>query len=233
MLVAQLISNAWYLSGIVPRSLESVSGEQGTDGLMLLNFLLARQSMTGRYIPYYTYYMFNAVVGQELYFIPGGVTLETATFNIDQVRYQMDLDNRSHYRGAPRVDNIEALPFNWYWETVVGGINLYMYFLPQDIYQMKISGKFALSQVANPQVDLGVTLDLFYQEYLMFLLAEYMCTWYKITCPPDVLLKIKEFKDTLADRNYTDLTVAKCSIYGARDAVTYAQANLGKGWTSP
>jgi hypothetical protein len=233
MNTAQLISNAWYLSGIVPRALEGVSGEQGTDGLMLLNFLLSRQSMTGRYIPYFTYYMFDAVVAQEEYFIPGAVTLETCTFNIGVVRYQMNLENRSYYRGAPRVDNIQALPFDWYWETVVGGVNLYMYFLPQDVYQMKLSGKFALTQITDPSFVLDTVLDLFYQEYLMFLLAEYMCTWYKLTPSQDVLMKIKEFKDTLADRNYTDLTIAKATIYGSRGAVTYAQANLGKGWTSP
>lgn len=32
MLAAQVISTAWYLSKIVPRDLDSVSGSQGNDG---------------------------------------------------------------------------------------------------------------------------------------------------------------------------------------------------------
>lgn len=233
MNAAKLISFAWYLSGIVPRDLEEVSGSQGSDGLFWLNQILSEQSATGRYLIYYTHYEFDAVIGQEKYFIPGGVLLETATFNIGPVRYQMNLDNRRHYFGAPRVDNIQALPFNWYWETVVNGIDLYMYFLPQENFPIKLTGRFALTQVTNPLFEFDTVVDKFYQSYLLYLLAKRLCSWYKLTPPTDVEAQLKEFKNTLADRNYIDLTISKQSIYTTRDAITYAQANLGKGWTQP
>ncbi len=233
MLAAEIISTAWYLSKIVPRSLDSVSGEQGADGFFWLNSLLSEQSNTGKYLIYYTHYQLNLVVGQETYFIPGGVVLETATFNIDSVRYQMNLDNRRHYFGAPRVDNIQALPFNWYWETVLGGINLYTYFLPQQAFPAKLTGKFGLALITDPSFDFNTITDLFYQTYLAFLLAERLCTWYGVSASTGVIAQIKAFKNQLADRNYIDLTISKISTYSTQDAMTYAQANLGKGWTSP
>lgn len=195
--------------------------------------MLSEQSNTGKYLIYYTHYLFDAIIGQEMYFIPGGVVLETATFNIDSVRYQMNLDNRRHYFGAPRVDNIQALPFNWYWETVLGGINLYMYFLPQQAFPIKLTGKFYIPPLTDQSFDFDTLLDPFYQSYLIHLLAERLCSWYGVSAPVSVINQIRGFKNQLADRNYIDLTISKISTYSTQDAMTYAQANIGKGWSAP
>ena len=74
-------------------------------------------------------YNFNASVGVEKYFIPGLVGIDTLVFYIQNVRYSMQFEKRNLYFGSPRVQNINSLPFEWYFERAIGGGNLYIYFL--------------------------------------------------------------------------------------------------------
>lgn len=232
MLVSELINRAWIQSGIVPRALSSVSGEQVRDGLFLLNQFLDDVSMTGRFIPYYDYPEVTAVIGQEIYFIPNAVIIETVTFNIGDVRYSMYRDNRGHYFGNPRVDNINALSFDFYVERVNGGSNVYVYFLPQQAYVFKIKGRFSLSNLttANMGDDLDDTYDGWYQNYLLYNLARKMCSWYKISVSPETMAEIKRYEDQLADANCMDLTTRKISTAAKSATITYAQVNIGRGW---
>ena len=56
---SQLISRAWNLSGVVAREFETVSGQEGSDGLWLLNELLAEKSYDLKLIPYWGRIEFN------------------------------------------------------------------------------------------------------------------------------------------------------------------------------
>jgi len=69
--VTQLVSEAFYTSGIVGKEFEQVSGEQQTEGLQYLNSLLAKKTADKSGIPYYLRYSANFVIGQEQYTIPG------------------------------------------------------------------------------------------------------------------------------------------------------------------
>ena len=51
MIEKELVSRAYYFSGVVSRDLEQVGGDQAPDGLILLNQLLASKSATGDEIP--------------------------------------------------------------------------------------------------------------------------------------------------------------------------------------
>ncbi len=116
-----LITRAWYLSGIVARNLQFVTGDQITDGLMLLNALLDFKQIEIDLIPYWTYIEMPLVGGQEQYFLPNVCAVESATFNIDVVRYPMMSTGRRAYFGSSRVDNIQTLPFNWNFNRGKGG----------------------------------------------------------------------------------------------------------------
>ena len=67
-LANDLISRSWYLSGIVARRLQSVTGDQAMDGLFLLNALLDWKSIQIDLIPYWTYYEFPAQIGKRAIF---------------------------------------------------------------------------------------------------------------------------------------------------------------------
>jgi hypothetical protein len=233
LLAGTLITYAYYLSGVVSRNLEDVDETQVHDGVLLLNNVLSEINVTGRYIPYFSYSEISAVQGQEVYFIPNIVDLMTATFNIGTVRYPMNRDQLRHYYGAPRVDNIQALPYNWFWERVVGGVNVSVYFTPSSSsWVFKFKGKTGLPSVGE-ETELNTAYDSYYQLFLQYKLADYICDWYSLTLPPNVEAKLKSFENIYANINADDYSINKTATAAKSQSLSYAQANIGKGWTAP
>jgi hypothetical protein len=147
----QLITGAYYSSGVVSREFETVNGNQIADGLQWLNDIISEKRVDDGMIPYETKYVFNSVSGQKVYWIPDLIQIDTIVFYLDQVRYAMIYTKRNEYFGAPRVENITTLPFQWYFERKVGGGNLHVYFAPDQNYPMEVHGTFGLNNVALNQ----------------------------------------------------------------------------------
>jgi hypothetical protein len=227
--VTHLITQAYYLSGIVARELQEATGKQLSDGLELLNALLAVKSIDGSKINYYTKYNFNAVVGQEIYFIPNLIDLETFTFFLNSIRYSMVKEYRKVYLGSPRANNITSLPFNWHHERVLNGSNLYVYFFPDQQYPMEIYGKFSLTQVALNQ-DLLLILDNFYIEYLRYELANYICGLYNIQFSAQNAAILGAYENQMKDIDPIDFSQIKMSYLRKKAGFSYADVNLGRGW---
>jgi len=228
----QLINNAYYASGVVSREFETVSGEQAQDGLQWLNELLADKTVDNALIPYYQAYDFNAVTGQEAYFIQDLIEIDTFTFYIDSVRYSTSQKSRRHYFGESRADNIQSLPGTWHFERTYNGATLYIYFLPDQNYPLQIWGQFRLSSVTINQ-DLSLTLDQFYINFLRYELAERICAEFDFTVPPGVEKNLKRYRHLIAKKSGPiDLRMLKVSSLQKRGAINYGQVNLGKGWTT-
>lgn len=225
----QLITRSWFLSGIVARRLQSVTGDQATDGLFLLNALLNWKSIQVDLIPYWTYYEFPAVIGQESYFIPNLLAVETLTFNIGDVRYPTDFTNRSSYFGTGRVDNISSLPSNWYFNRSLGGGTIYLYFSPAGTYPIKIMGKFGLQNVTL-DTDLTSIYDSSYLEYLRYALAKYMCSEYGILFNPESEKILMSISRTLMDVSPPDISIKKSSILTTGSGINFGDVNIGRGW---
>lgn len=226
----QLITRAWYLSGIVARGAQTVSGQQITDGLYLLNAFLDFKSVETDLIPDWTYdTSIVAVPGQEEYFIPNCVAIESVTFNIDVLRYPMDYTTRTRYFGSGRVDNISTLPFNWTYLRTVGGSNLFMYFLPAGNYPLKIMGKFALTDVSL-DTDMTTVYDTYYIEYLRYGLAQYMCSEYGIIFNPQSTEVLKKMERELMYVSPPDLSMAKITLLSQGTGYNYGDINIGRGW---
>lgn len=154
--VSNLITDAYYASGIVSREFETVSGQQMALGLSVLNNILSDKAIEKDMIPYYTKYTFNVVSGQESYFIPKLEQLDTLVFYLNTVRYQMRQVSRIPFRGSSRADNVKSLPFNWNLERCLGGSLLSLYFFPDKNYPLEAWGLFRLSEVSMNQ-DLSFT----------------------------------------------------------------------------
>jgi hypothetical protein len=240
-----LITRAWYLSGIVARQAQTVSGDQIQDGLMLLNALLDFKQIEVDLIPYWTYVEMPLVGGQEFYFLPFIAQVESATFNIDVVRYPMDQTSRRTYYGTGRVDNIETLPFNYNYNRALGGGNLALYFLPQANYELKMMVKIFLVDVTLDQdltnissIGLPYTfvnsnnqgLDTSYIEYLRYALAEYMCMEYNIVFNPTNAAKLRSMERKLMYIGPPDLSGIKISILTQGTGINYGDVNIGRGW---
>jgi hypothetical protein len=245
-LAQQLIARSWYLSGIVARNLQFISGDQINDGLNLLNALLDFKQIETDLIPYWTYIELNMVPGQEFYFLPGVVAVESATFNIDVVRYPMQPITRANYYGSCRVDNIVTLPFSYNYNRAHGGGNFAAYFLPMSNYPLKLMVKIALTDVAL-QTDLtniigdqsvynyinsdNVGYDTSYIEFLRYALAEYMTSEYGIVFNPQSKAILDKMQRKLMFESPPDLSIQKTMLLGDYPgALNWGFVNIGRGW---
>ncbi len=225
----QLITRSYYLSQVVSRQLQTVSGDQITDGLYLLNALLDYKSTDIRLIPYFNQYLFNTAQGQEMYFVPNLLYVDSLTFNIGPVRYSLEEMTRKEYFSGPRVDNIQSLPYGYRVERILGGANVYLYFEPADVYQMRLWGKFGLTDVTL-QTDLSLLYDPFYIEYYRYALAQEICEEWGATFPDESKNKLKAMEKKLMEVSPPDLSLVKRSFFSGQPGFDWQMANLYKGW---
>lgn len=232
--VTELINRAFYLSQVVSRELQTVSAAQFTDGLYLLNALLEVKGSDVRLIPYFTRGEFLSTVqpniGEQVFFIPNMISLETLTFNLSNVQFPMMRVPRMDFFGGGRIEGIQSLPFSYHPERVLGGMNIYVYFNCGQILQMKYMGKFSLTDV-NATTDLTSVYDLFYIEYLRYALAEYICSEWGVNFPEQAAMKLKEIRKKLMDVSPPDMRINKSSsLQSGGTAITWAMVNLSPAW---
>ena len=228
-LALELINRAYYLSQVVSRDLEVVSGSQVTDGLYLLNALLDFKRTDLRLIPYFKRDSFPTIGGVEEYYRPGLLYVDSLTFNIGPVRYSMEEKTRDEYFASARVDSIESLPVTYRVERELGGVRIYMYPLPADVYDMKMSGKFGFDEVTL-QTDMSLAYDSYYIEYLRYSLAEYICDEYGATFPDRSQMKLNEMQKKLMDVSPPDLSLKKMSYFNGNFGMDWQSVNLFKGY---
>ncbi len=226
----ELITRAYYLSGVVARDFQTVTGAQLDDGLNMLNALLDVKTAQQRFIPYFTVYEFDTVAGQETYDIDNLISIESLTFAIEPVRYSLREVQRKEYFSTPRVNNIQTLPYQYHLERKFGGSNVYLYFVPNQVFNMVLVGKFSLAGVILGQ-DLSATIDLFYIEYLRYGLAEYICNEYNVQFQSGNSSKLLEYENMITDVSPLDLSMTKqSSMQKGFGLDVYGMANLSKGW---
>lgn len=225
----ELITRALYLANRVSRETQVPTEEQINDGLNLLNDLLAVKAADQGLITYFKEYDFPAVVGQEMYFVPGLIEVESLTFNIDTVRFPTNMSKRFEYFGTARVDNVQSLPVKWHVERALGGANIYLYFSPNQAFPMRVWGKFGLLNVVL-DTDLELTYDRFYLTYLRYALAEFVCEEINITFQPQAERKLRSLENTLQDISPYDLSFKKLSTFQKTGTFNWGFVNFGRGW---
>lgn len=225
----QLITKAYYLSQVVSRELQTVSGVQVSDGLDLLNALLDFKGTDLRLIPYFRRDTFPTIASTEEYYRANLLQIDAMTFNIGTVRYSMQESSRRDYFDSPRVDNITTLPWSFRQERELGGTRIYLYPLPQSVYDIKLSGKFGLTQVTLNE-DISLVYDLYYIEYLRYELAAYICSEYGATFPDMSQAKLNEMKQKLMDVNPVDLRIMKRSYFNNQSCIDWQVVNLSVGY---
>jgi hypothetical protein len=230
-MTTELITGAYYSSGVVSREFETVSGGQIADGLQWLNDILTEKDVDQGMIPYESTYNANFVAGQSVYPIPNLTQIDTLVFYLDTVRYSMQYDKRNNFFGSSRAENIQTLPFEWYFERQFGGGNLHIYFAPDKNYPIEIHGVFRLSTVALGQ-DLSLTLDQFYRTYLRYALSDRICAEYNLVTPPNVLRQLSKYEAWINKKSrILDLRIQKVSTLQKRGGYSWAFVNLGRGFT--
>jgi hypothetical protein len=144
----------------------------------------------------------------------------------------MKYEKRNVYFGSSRVNNINTLPFQWYFERQFGGGNLYIYFTPDQNYPMEIHGIFMLPTVALGQ-DLTLTLDQFYITYLRYALADRICSEFAYVTPDNVLRQLGKYEAFInKNSRILDLRIQKTSTLQKRGTLSWAFINLGHGFVA-
>jgi hypothetical protein len=144
---AQLINEAFYTSEIVSRGFQNVAAEQAETGLIKLNEIITESAIMDDMLPYYTtQYNFYGIPGQQQYFIPNLVKLETLVFYINGViRYFMEKVSQDYQFGAARVENINSLPYTYHYERAYQLITP----TPEPITNMVSQANIGTSVVVN------------------------------------------------------------------------------------
>jgi len=150
--VNTLLSEALYTSSIVSRQFQTPSPDQMETALLKLNEILTDTNIEKDMIPYYSQYVpITFLTNQEKYFIANCVEINSVTFFYDVIRYQMNKVPRDRYFGQGRANNVTSLPFNWHYELALGGVNLFIYFFPDQTFPGQINGLFRLQSVTMNQ----------------------------------------------------------------------------------
>lgn len=229
-LASQLIADAYDLSEVVGSDFQAVSGSQSTKGLNYLNQLLEEKAAQTSFIPYFQYdTSIDCVIGQEMYFIPNAIYVESLTFNIGELRLEMNASNRSAYFGGSRVDNITALPDSWNFLRGEGGGTLYIYPLPAGTYQLKLMAKFALTDVTLT-TDMSASYDGFYILYLTFALAEYICMRNGVEFTDAKQKKMTRMEYDLLNISSPDMRCKRTSFFDDANTINVTSINYYRGY---
>ena len=228
--VAQLLSYAYFTSGVVGRGFMAVNGDaRTTDGLQLLNEIIAEKSMDTVFIPYDTHSQLTMVPGQEVYYVPKLFRLTALTFNQGTIRYPLIRDNINRYFATGRADGVESLPVHFFAERNLGGMNLYFYFVPASNFTLNIMGRFGYNSVVLNE-DLELQFDKFQILYFRYKLAERICHFYTIPFSELAKAQLDNLESRFNNLSGEDLSITKFSFSTVRDPYNYAWGILGKGW---
>jgi hypothetical protein len=232
MKAVELINRALVLAGIVSVGFDQPEGPEGSDGLFWLNQILGELQTTGLEIPYITEILLPTIAGQEFYDVPNLIVTEAVTFNLDNVRFSMKRVDIKQYKNTFRVNNIETLMYEYYVQRILGGSRIELYFIPNQVYEVTINGRFALSQVTF-NTDLSTVIDQYYVSYLMYLLAERLTQWYKISLNPSVKVQLEQFRKRIMKVNPLDHSFEPSRLLSPGGTINWGTVNLSGGWTVP
>lgn len=227
-LVQELIVRSYYLSGTVSQDFEDVSPSDIQTGLNLLNDHLSLTSVDKDRILYYSKYEFDTIQGQEKYFIPNLVQLETLTYDYTGVRWAPTAYSRAKYFGMMRPNNVNSLPAIQHMELVLGGADIYLYYLPQQAFTFTLYGKFSFPEVILT-TDLSEVVSRSYIIYLRYALAELICHSKNIQFRDQAKEKLEELSRMVVDISPMDLSLRKISGLTSAFGPNWGIVNLSHG----
>lgn len=236
--VFELINQAFYLAQINGKDYQVIGGSQLETGLNRLNGFIGNKGAKTKLIPFYQTLIgpqYHFIAGQEKYFFPNLVHIETLTFFLENpsttnnVRFSMHEETRFDYFATGRAEGIKSLPYQWHLERVFGGSNVYIYFLPQQDYAFEMVGKFYLDSVTLNQ-DLSLFYEPSYIEYLLYGLARYLCEYYDVMPALSLTNQFNDMEADLTTQSPMDLTVRKIQSFSGTVGLSYVDSNGARGY---
>lgn len=226
----KLIADAYYMTDIVSREFDSVSGTQAELGLEALNELLDQKTVEQGMIPYISTYTGNFVIGQESYVIPNLINVNTLTFTLDDVRYNVTFAPADKYFGCARANDIRSLPYVWTLQKGKGGATLFVYYSPDQSYPFELKGLFRPEPVTQFQ-DLSTVFDPYYRKLLKYELAQALCDYFSVDIPQFVEKRLSQLREEINKNSQPiDMSGKKISTLTPNYSINYGYVNLGTGF---
>lgn len=230
-LADELITRAFYTSGILGRGFNTISAEQMADGVNLLNDILQDKASELELLPYFAPGTFNTIAQQENYLYPNLLFIDTLTFNQQTLRLSTnDLTRRQFYNTA-RVDNVYSFPWSYRFERQKDVGLIAFYPIPNAAYEIRFWGKFGL-QFVTAATDLSLTYDGFYLYYLRYALAREICIFYDVSFTEEKMRAYNEIRKRLSNESPPDLSIQRKTMFGPNNQLTWAQIIYPQGWTA-
>lgn len=231
MNACELVTQAFYLSDVVSRDFETVSGSQLSDGMDMLNDILSEKSARTTSIPYDTHSTFNTVVGQESYQVSGLIEVSEVTYTdtSSNVRYSMRRLTKSEQFGTGRVENINSLPATYYYERNVSGGLIYLYHPPDQVYRVDVTGKVSFTEVESC-TDVSSMLPRYYTSYLKYALSSRIADFYNVEFSQQKQIRLQSLERQIFYVVPPDMSVKKISTFNSKSYDNYAEANLSRGF---
>ena len=228
MNATELVTHSYYLSGVVARELEEVTGSQLSDGIRLLNNIINEKSATAHQIPFDTSTTFNGVGGQEEYPIAGLIDVTSLTFINSNVRYSMTWKPRDEYHGSTRILNNRTLPSIYTTNRTINGTTISVYFSPDQPYEFEVWGKFFLTNVTIA-TDLSTYFTSFFIAYLEFALAKRICLYNTLIFPPEKEMELKKQEMAIFEPEPLNMTAKIDHKFDNDTKIDYAAINIYRG----
>jgi len=242
-LTSQLVVRAFQSAGLYSPDIGNYpTTNQLNDGLFLLNEGLSENNLLGEMQKYTRLIEVPGIIGQEIYFIPNMLDIQTFTFNLTNVRYSVQQRTRSEYFSVSRVDQVNGLPYIYHIErayendedtgAIISGSNVYVYFPPSQQITFNIHGLFeqALVQLNTDLSEFMQASDL---KYWRLKLASFICAFYEKEMPMKAAEQLDIIEEKIRTFNSPDLSspAQTVNLFGRAQSINYGQVNIGRGWT--
>lgn len=220
--VIEVINEAFFKAQIYGQDYETLDPCELKKGLTNLQYVIAEKNSDDSTNPYYQTIEFSIAAGTPSIFIDNLIGVSTITFLLNStLRYPVTMKSRKEFEGSFRAENIQTIPYTGFMERGVGGATIYFYPFPQQAYTFKLVGKFGLEQVTDYYTDMLLAYDLFYVEYLVFLLAARLRTDYGYEELASITKEIQKKEQIMAN------------AIGPPDATCYVKSSVCKAGANP
>lgn len=220
--VLEVINEAFFKAQIYGQDYENLGSSELKKGLTNLQYVISEKNADDSTNPYYRKINFTLNSNDKSIFIDNLIGVSTLTFLLNStLRYPVAMKERKAFDGCFRAENVKTIPYTGFMERGVGGGTIYVYPFPDQAYTFELWGKFGLDQVTDYYTDMLLTYDLFYIEYLVFLLAARLRTDYGYDPFPSITMEISKKEQIMAN-----------SI-GPPDATCYVKSSVCKSGANP
>lgn len=242
--IRQLIIEAYYLSGLVSRETETVSGEELEEGRHYLNIILSNNTINGERIIYSQSTKGTLNISSNTIYVPKLFCVQTITLYNGNIRYPLTRLDRDQFYGTSSIHALESIPVYYHEELSIlpldltenqptEGMRINVYPCANTNYEYVIHGKFGFDEIKpeNLSDDALKLWAYYYINYLTLSLAKRLNATTDIAFPVATQELLKSVEQELCSKNTKDYSMKIMNPFGFNESSScFPLVNLGTGY---